>query len=145
MLQDAKTVIRGDFDQETAKKIAPPIIARLDLTNCTYLPTHCRVETLQSFSELFSGPSFVDRYCVWLQCIAVCRVVQACVKINTSTQKCICVFLYSVLLITCSVYLRRLAVCICGAGMMKGLGSISTLHVTHGGGQLPPPTIHSPL
>ena len=40
MLQDARTVIRGDFDQETAKKIAPPIIARLDLTNCTYLCTH---------------------------------------------------------------------------------------------------------
>ena len=46
MLQDAKTEIRSDFDQETAQKIAPPIIARLDLANCTYLPAHCRVEPL---------------------------------------------------------------------------------------------------
>ena len=37
MLQDAKTVIRSDFDQETAQKIAPPIIARLD--GQLYLPT----------------------------------------------------------------------------------------------------------
>ena len=73
ILQDAKTVIRSDFDQETAQKIAPPIIARLDLANCTYLPAHCRVETLQSFIELFSRQGFVDRYCVCQQCIAICR------------------------------------------------------------------------
>ena len=39
MLQDARTVIRGDFDQETAKKIAPSnyCTTRLDQL---YLPTH---------------------------------------------------------------------------------------------------------
>ena len=31
MLHDPKTVIGSDFDQETAEKIAPPFIARLEL------------------------------------------------------------------------------------------------------------------
>ena len=35
MLHDPKTVIGSDFDQETAEKIAPPFIARLELANCT--------------------------------------------------------------------------------------------------------------
>ena len=35
MLHDPKTVIGGDFDQETAEKIAPPFIARLELANCS--------------------------------------------------------------------------------------------------------------
>ena len=35
MLHDPKTVIGSDFDQETAKKIAPQFIARLELANCT--------------------------------------------------------------------------------------------------------------
>ena len=35
MLHDPKTVNRSDFDQETAEKIAPQFIARLDLANCT--------------------------------------------------------------------------------------------------------------
>ena len=34
MLHDPKTVIGRDFDQETAEKIAPPFIARLELANC---------------------------------------------------------------------------------------------------------------
>ena len=34
MLQDPKTVIGSDFDQETAEKIAPQFIARLELANC---------------------------------------------------------------------------------------------------------------
>ena len=34
MLHDPKTVIRGDFDQETTEKIAPPFIPRLELANC---------------------------------------------------------------------------------------------------------------
>ena len=37
MLHDPKTVIGSDFDQETAEKIAPPFIARLELANCTYV------------------------------------------------------------------------------------------------------------
>ena len=35
MLHDPKTVIRSDFDQETAEKIAPPFIPRLELANCS--------------------------------------------------------------------------------------------------------------
>ena len=35
MLHDPKTVIGSDFDQETAEKIAPPFIPRLELANCT--------------------------------------------------------------------------------------------------------------
>ena len=34
MLHDPKTVIGSDFDQETAEKIAPQFIARLELANC---------------------------------------------------------------------------------------------------------------
>ena len=37
MLHVAKTVIRSDFDQETAEKIAPQFILQLDLANCTTL------------------------------------------------------------------------------------------------------------
>ena len=36
MLHDPKTVIGSDFDQETAEKIAPQLIARLELANCRY-------------------------------------------------------------------------------------------------------------
>ena len=36
MLHDPKTVIRSSFAQETAEKIAPQSIARLELANCTY-------------------------------------------------------------------------------------------------------------
>ena len=36
MLHDPKTVIGSDFDQETAKIIAPPFILRLELANCSY-------------------------------------------------------------------------------------------------------------
>ena len=36
MLHDPKTVIGSDFDQETAEKIAPPFIARLELANCMH-------------------------------------------------------------------------------------------------------------
>ena len=36
MLHDPKTVIGSDFDQETAEKIAPQFIARLELANCKY-------------------------------------------------------------------------------------------------------------
>ena len=36
MLHDPKTVSRSDFDQETAEKIAPQFIARLELANCIY-------------------------------------------------------------------------------------------------------------
>ena len=35
MLHDPKTAIGSDFDHETAEKIAPQFIARLDLANCT--------------------------------------------------------------------------------------------------------------
>ena len=35
MLHDPKTVIGSDFDQETAEKIAPPCMARLDVDNCS--------------------------------------------------------------------------------------------------------------
>ena len=35
MLHNPKTVIRSDFDQETAEKIAPQFIARLELANCS--------------------------------------------------------------------------------------------------------------
>ena len=35
MLHDPKTVIGSDFDQETGEKIAPQLIARLQLANCT--------------------------------------------------------------------------------------------------------------
>ena len=35
MLHDPKTVIVSDFDQETAEKIAPQFIPRLELANCT--------------------------------------------------------------------------------------------------------------
>ena len=35
ILHDPKTVSRSDFDQETAEKIAPQFIARLELANCT--------------------------------------------------------------------------------------------------------------
>ena len=34
MLHITKTVIGSDFDQETAEKIAPPFIPRLELANC---------------------------------------------------------------------------------------------------------------
>ena len=34
MLHDPKTVSVSDFDQETAEKIAPQFIARLELANC---------------------------------------------------------------------------------------------------------------
>ena len=34
MLHDPKTEIGSDFDQETAEKIAPPFIPRLELANC---------------------------------------------------------------------------------------------------------------
>ena len=34
MLHDPKTVIGSDFDQETAEKIAPQFIPRLELANC---------------------------------------------------------------------------------------------------------------
>ena len=37
MLHDPKTVIGSDFDQETAEKITPQFIARLELANCTLL------------------------------------------------------------------------------------------------------------
>ena len=37
MLHDPKTVIGSDFDQETAEKIAPPFIARLELANCKWI------------------------------------------------------------------------------------------------------------
>ena len=37
MLHGPKTVNRSDFDQETAEKIAPRFILRLDLANCTNL------------------------------------------------------------------------------------------------------------
>ena len=36
MLHDPKTVIGSDFDQETAEKIAPPFIPRLELANCKF-------------------------------------------------------------------------------------------------------------
>ena len=36
MLHDPKTVIGSDFDQETAEKIAPPFIPRLELANCIH-------------------------------------------------------------------------------------------------------------
>ena len=36
MLHDPKTVIGSDFDQETAEKIAPQFIPRLELANCIY-------------------------------------------------------------------------------------------------------------
>ena len=36
MLHDPKTVIGSDFDQETAEKIAPQFIPRLELANCMY-------------------------------------------------------------------------------------------------------------
>ena len=36
MLHDPKTVIGSDFDQETAEKIAPPFIPRLELANCRH-------------------------------------------------------------------------------------------------------------
>ena len=36
MLHDPKTVNGSDFDQETAEKIAPQFIARLELANCIY-------------------------------------------------------------------------------------------------------------
>ena len=36
MLHDPKTVSGSDFDQETAEKIAPQFIARLELANCMY-------------------------------------------------------------------------------------------------------------
>ena len=39
MLHDPKTVIGSDFDQETAEKIAPPFIARLELANCRFWKT----------------------------------------------------------------------------------------------------------
>ena len=35
MLHDPKTVNGSDFDQETAEKIAPQFIARLELANCS--------------------------------------------------------------------------------------------------------------
>ena len=34
MLHNPKTVSGSDFDQETAEKIAPQFIARLELANC---------------------------------------------------------------------------------------------------------------
>ena len=37
MLHDPKTVIGSDFDQETAEKIAPQFIPRLELANCTFV------------------------------------------------------------------------------------------------------------
>ena len=37
MLHDPKTVIGSDFDQETAEKIAPQFIPRLELANCMYV------------------------------------------------------------------------------------------------------------
>ena len=37
MLHDPKTVSGSDFDQETAEKIAPQFIARLELANCRSL------------------------------------------------------------------------------------------------------------
>ena len=36
MLHDPKTVNGSDFDQETAEKIAPQFIARLELANCIF-------------------------------------------------------------------------------------------------------------
>ena len=36
MLHDPKTVIGSDFDQETAQKIGPPFISRLELANYSY-------------------------------------------------------------------------------------------------------------
>ena len=34
---DPKTVMGSEFDQETAEKIAPPFIARLELANCIWI------------------------------------------------------------------------------------------------------------
>ena len=34
MLHDPKTVIGSDFDQETAEKMGPQFIPRLELANC---------------------------------------------------------------------------------------------------------------
>ena len=58
MLHDPKTVIRSSFAQETAEKIAPQSIARLELANCKYSQiiqsshrSHCK--------PLYSFPTFI--------------------------------------------------------------------------------------
>ena len=65
MLHDPKTVNRSDFDQETAEKIAPQSIARLDLANVfsinvvlifalhgdDYLLSHIQIYLFNSFQK----------------------------------------------------------------------------------------------
>ena len=50
MLHDPKTVIGSDFDQETAEKIAPQFIARLELANCI------KIWNRNIFSAVLAGP-----------------------------------------------------------------------------------------
>ena len=53
MLHDPKTVSGSDFDQETAEKIAPQFIARLELANCMYgMEIPARVISLWRWDQL---------------------------------------------------------------------------------------------
>ena len=49
MLHDPRTVIGSDFDQETAEKIAPQFIPRLELANCTFFESW-KIEKRQRFA-----------------------------------------------------------------------------------------------
>ena len=56
MLHDPKTVIGSDFDQETAEKIAPPFIPRLELANYSI----SEVLDFQYFKHIFLNYYFCD-------------------------------------------------------------------------------------
>ena len=61
MLHDPKTVIVSDFDQETAEKIAPQFIARLELANCTWYLFFCSQPVITSQSSIFCWTCNIDK------------------------------------------------------------------------------------
>ena len=59
MLHDPKTVNGSDFDQETAEKIAPQFIARLELANCTFMQSRAR-PNIPLFNMDLTAPPEID-------------------------------------------------------------------------------------
>ena len=67
MLRDPKTLIGSDFDQETAEKIAPQFIARLELANCRYTAPGYFFPPTWMFCRLSLLSSLLSRFASWSQ------------------------------------------------------------------------------
>ena len=60
MLHDPKTVSGSDFDQETAEKIAPQFIARLELANCMWTANPLRPHMEEGGSDELGHGQIID-------------------------------------------------------------------------------------